>query len=302
MSPQTAPRAAGLLRTYFAEHFAPARALYGRLRLLQQWYVPRAPRRATPLAFAALVILAAGLVGRFVPLGAPSATYSTATAETREVQLEDGTRIDLAPQTTLRVQLLERFRLLSLVTGEVRVRAVHDARRPLDLLAGDCLIRDLGTTFSARRWPGSATTVLVTEGEVLLLPSSARTRRSTPDGLTVHAGELAEWTGPQTPRVRALSEQGQADRLAWLSHKASFSDTPLQDAVREINRFNTVRIVIDDPAIANVAINGVFTPTHPDRFVEALQNLGIERKRSSGEDVAKSGEIHLIAGARAPPP
>ena len=279
---------------------APAMMVYRWLRLTVHARLPRAPRSLSFALLLALILPGALLFGWFVPLVVHITEYETLKTGISGVRLEDGTTVDLAPETTLRVQMLRHFRFITVPEGEALIHVAKDTTRPLEILAGKRVIRAVGTKFSVRQRPGAPTAVLVTEGTVLVLPASARTTRNPSDGVPVQAGELAQWNGREPTRVRAISASEQADRLAWRVQRVSFAGTPLRQAVQEINRFNLMQIVIDDPAIAGVVIDGRFEASPPDSFVEALQALGVVQKRSATENTDPR-EIHLIRATARPP-
>jgi transmembrane sensor len=62
----------------------------------------------------------------------------------------------------------------------------------------------------------------------------------------------------------------EADRqLAWREGMVSFDGESLQTAVAEINRHNRRQIVIDDPALADKPVVGIFRATDLDGFSAA---------------------------------
>jgi transmembrane sensor len=49
--------------------------------------------------------------------------------------------------------------------------------------------------------------------------------------------------------------------LSWREGYLRFHETALADAVAEMNRYNTRKIVIEDPELAAIRISGSFRPT-----------------------------------------
>ena len=56
----------------------------------------------------------------------------------------------------------------------------------------------------------------------------------------------------------------------WQSGTLAFDNVTLAEAVAEMNRYATTRIVIADPALAAERISGVFPAGEQDAFAEAL--------------------------------
>ena len=60
-----------------------------------------------------------------------------------------------------------------------------------------------------------------------------------------------------------------------------FHDTKLSDAIAEFNRYNGVKMVVSDPKIAALTINGTFRTSGFEQFARVTRDvfgLRIERK------------------------
>lgn len=64
-----------------------------------------------------------------------------------------------------------------------------------------------------------------------------------------------------------------------------FDGDSLQEAVDEINRYNRRRLVIEDPAVANMRIAGTFRTTDLDSFLAALSALHVSAQRVDADTV-----------------
>ena len=62
------------------------------------------------------------------------------------------------------------------------------------------------------------------------------------------------------------------EALSWRTGFVVFHDTPLIEAVQELNRYNTRRIVIEDPRIATTRISGNFRAANGDAFARLLED------------------------------
>jgi transmembrane sensor len=61
--------------------------------------------------------------------------------------------------------------------------------------------------------------------------------------------------------------------LAWRDGFVEFSDTPLTDAVAEMNRHGGRKIVIADPRVGALKISGRFKLGEPERFLRTVSML-----------------------------
>jgi transmembrane sensor len=58
---------------------------------------------------------------------------------------------------------------------------------------------------------------------------------------------------------------------AWRQGKVIFRDQELAEAVHRLNRYSRTQVVIDDPALAQMRVSGVFESGDAQAFAEAMQ-------------------------------
>ena len=96
----------------------------------------------------------------------------TRPGETRQIALNDGTRIELSGGSRLRYDRNDT-RTATLEAGQALFRVRHDPAAPFELQSGAVSIRDMGTVFDVRR-QGQRLDVAVAEGAVSLAPLGQR--------------------------------------------------------------------------------------------------------------------------------
>jgi transmembrane sensor len=68
---------------------------------------------------------------------------------------------------------------------------------------------------------------------------------------------------------------------AWLQQKIAFEQRSLGEVADEFNRYVSIPIEIDDPALRSLLISGVFDAKDIESFVAFLQTLdGVRVERS----------------------
>jgi len=189
--------------------------------------------------------------------------FVTGVGKRREVALSDGTRLALDSDTRVDVAFDDRARRLILVKGRAYIEVGHDASRPFAVDAGDQTIVDRGTAFGVRLDPDKIAVMLV-EGEVAVGARGAAPRYALQPGQ-----RLVMQTG-QPARVERFDPK---TALAWRAGFVEFSDTPLSDAVAEMNRYGGRRLVVADPRVGAMKISGRFKLGDPDRFMRTVALL-----------------------------
>jgi transmembrane sensor len=242
-------------------------------------------RRAwLPAALAAsLLLLAFGLSTRMldVSFGARSphpVGIETALGARKVIDLSDGSRIELNTSTAVRAEVGEGRRAVWLDRGEAFFDIAKRNGEPFVVYAGPRTITVLGTRFSVRR-AGQSVVVAVVEGRVRIEDSSV----SAPiRSAVISAGDVAVADGPSTLIATKSDEQVQ-DRLAWRQNMLVFDNITLADAAAEFNRYNSRKLVIEDPATAQIRIGGTFQTRNVDAFVRLLQQAyGLDVEQESG--------------------
>jgi transmembrane sensor len=235
--------------------------------------VPRVRRRGLPrvaLALAAgvaLVFVAAELFLALRP-GAMNDPhqYTSERAGHRDIDLPDGSSIELGGATSVTTRYGRDERTVDLEAGEAFFRVAH-APRPFVVNAGPLRIRDLGTAFNVRR-TGDRVTVAVTEGRVRVSPLAARD-----DAATVELGAGREVSfDPETQAMRIL-DVDPATATAWRGHRLEFVNEPLSSVVDNVNRYSARPIRLADPTLGRMTFTGTVQVDTIDSWVAALPRV-----------------------------
>jgi transmembrane sensor len=224
-------------------------------------------RKVATIAAGALLAIGAGLYLKTFRSGED---YTTPVGGVASIPLRDGSSMTLNTRSRVRVTLTDTERRIQLEEGEAFFNVAKDPARPFIVLAGNQRVVAIGTQFSVRR-AGNDVQVVVTEGKVRAEPKNGgQGGELLAAGAVLHAARDSLLVEKKTVRdVEAT--------LSWRSGYLTFDETSLADAVAEFNRYTAQRIVIEDPRLAAVRINGKFRSTHAEDFVELLRHgFGIQ--------------------------
>lgn len=239
---------------------------------------PRLPLRQ--LALAASLLLVIGIGSFFWLLGGANG-YSTAVGEQQVATLEDGSRIALNTDSRVEVRFDDAERLVELEHGEAMFEVAHNASRPFIVRAGNKQVRAVGTSFVVRR-QGDDVVVTLIQGKVVVTDLRAP-RDVAPAWLAPGERLKAFADGP----VR-IDQQPVEAATAWRRGQAMFGDTPLADAVAELNRYGGPRIEVDDPGLAALPVSGVFATNDTEEFAQAVAAL------HSLKIMKRGGTLHIV--------
>jgi transmembrane sensor len=267
-------------------------------------------RRAWWLALAATLV--SGALGITYLNWQSPMIFETAVGKQDSLELQDGSVVFLNTNSRARVTWSATERHIDLDRGEARFAVAKDPNRPFTVTTTTATVQVVGTVFNVRAEPRS-TQVAVLEGQVEVTVTSAaesgdETAASTTEGTgTAHsptiervrlaAGERAAVThrGIQTnegPPIESVA--------AWTQRRLVFRDQPLGEVIREFNRYRTHPLVLDDPDLAALRINGVFDPGDPDSLLTYLglyETVEVDR-RSDGTQRLFRASAHAHVGKR----
>jgi transmembrane sensor len=273
--------------------FTPRRTAQVRARRsARRWIAPA-------LALAAAIALLLAITPQRRGSSTVEAVALPALCEQRT--LPDGSLVQLNRGAAVTVAFSGTERRLRLDRGEAIFTVASDPDRPFIVAAGLIEVRALGTAFNVRMEP-VAVEVVVTKGTVQLGDSpvagraeasvaspgaSAEAARSATIVTAGHSARVALAAPAAVPQVTPLTADEMEARLAWQPRLLNFDDAPLSAIVGEFNRRNPVRLVVDDPVIANRRMTATFRSDNLEAFVRLLEsNIGVQAVRLSETHIA----------------
>ena len=229
-----------------------------------------AQRRRVVHGLAGLFVTGVGLgaigLQQSTPWQSWFADLSTATGERRQMQLADGSLLELNTDTAVDVRFDAATRVLRLLHGEILVTTGKDrdhlgAQRPLAVETAQGRIRALGTRFSVRSDRAGETEVVVYEDAVDVTPvqgSTAPIRLTSAQQLRFSAAKVLD-ERPAPP---------QAD--AWTRGVYLAVDVRLDDFLAELGRYHRGAIWCD-ASVKHLRVTGTYGLNDVPAAVASLQ-------------------------------
>lgn len=237
--------------------------------------------RPAGIAAMAAVLIAAGAISFYGGLfseqdRSEQLVVATAIGEAKEVELSDGSFVDVNTASNMQVNFSNDERSVHLTNGEAVFSVAHEEDRPFIVHAGQHRVRAIGTVFSVRLEDGEVD-VIVTEGRVEITPASvpqsavAETGIETSPAAVLVKGQSATATVQGVALVEAVDLQRVEQRLAWREGVLDFSGETLDYAVDEFMRYTPYKIAIDGDELSQRRVGGVFRIDDADQFIEVLE-------------------------------
>lgn len=255
------------------EHSNPRRWFHG----LTQW-APQA--LAACMAFA---VLGGGWLGwdhwQHQPVF--SQHYATVRGQQLETRLPDGSTLRLDTASQADVTLYRQRREVRLPEGQIMFTVQSDKARPFDVLAGAMRITVVGTRFSVRYTPSlgnDQVKVAVEEGRVRVARAEADQREN---GLfpTAPMNNAIDLEAGQTIVVDSEGRLGPVGQVAadgiapWRGNRINFDNTPLAEAVAELERYGSTGLRVRDQTVAALRVTGSVDLRRISDFARSLPQV-----------------------------
>lgn len=273
-----------------------------------QQVLPRRGPRVRLFAVAAALAVVAVVTGILLP-HLRGQWIETERGERRQVVLDDGSVVQVDPQTRLNVRFEKAQRRVVLSQGRAVFRVAKNPDRPFRVEAGGTIVRAVGTAFGVDRRAADLVVVTVSEGKVAVSapkiqhlsersPSAGERMelRASPER-SAKAGEVLLTANEQitvamtqaTAPVRAVDSRRE---LAWAEGRLVFRNDSIASVILEFNRYNRVQLTVTDPALAARPITGVFDAANPEAFLAFLQNAApVLIERDAGRSIVISSSV-----------
>lgn len=193
--------------------------------------------------------------------------YATGAHQQAVIDLADGTRVTLAPQTTLRLQHFgSRSRTVVLENGEAYFEVAHAAGHPFVVRSGTTTAQVLGTAFLVRYRVGDPHVhVAVTDGKVRVVsPAHAST------GLTLTAGQIGDVSDST---VRRSTVDDLAPSAEWETGHVVFRHTPVATVLRALSQWYGYQFRYEDQSIGAQSVTTVVSTRSSAQALATIEQL-----------------------------
>ena len=253
-----------LARLWQAADFIPRQRLEA---LARPAPVPQLPRRRL-----VRMALAATLGAVAVGLGWGGWQYQqlnhqgrlqTAFNERRQVELPDGSYLELNGSSHVQVAFSAGQRHVRLMAGEVMFTVAHDSGRPFVVDTAQGRVTVTGTRFDVRQ-DSASTRVAVEQGSVRVQGKGASLAQLTA-GQGSHVDAQGQVAAPYAVNAAALT--------AWRQGKLVFDNATLAEVVAEVSRYRSQPLRVAPGKIAQLRLSSTFRTDDIDALLRALPSI-----------------------------
>jgi len=196
-----------------------------------------------------------------------SGIHHTGVGEVRTLTLEDGTKIMLDTQSSIRVAYSDHKRMVYLRSGRAHFAVAKNAKRPFTVKSANNAVTAVGTEFSVNNIDDRFI-VRLNEG-VVDVQSPSVSNPKTNNTIRLQEGE--QWLALN--KTSGKKETLNINQLNWMKGSLVFEDATLDKVIAEINRYSDIKIQLANQELTKNKIDAVFYMGKTTHFAEALQSL-----------------------------
>lgn len=233
-----------------------------------------------PLLLAASVSFFAIFIWLAMPANVEKHSYATLIGQQMDTRFEDGSVIHLNTNSHIETEFSDEKRIIKLIKGEALFEVAHDPDRPFIVYAGDRLVQAIGTKFVVHL-ASENIQVTVTDGKVKMSKVALNTSLDDikelnsatieKDDIFIAKGEKVIADSNQAPKLSHIEPENIARELSWLDGKLIFDNERLFDVIKQINRYDNIEIVLEDPSLHDIKISGRFDLGDSEALIEAIE-------------------------------
>ncbi|PLR25685.1 hypothetical protein SGCZBJ_10710 [Caulobacter zeae] len=206
-------------------------------------------------ASAAALVVAVLAPGALVRL---QSDYVTGVGEVRQMRLEDGSLVSLAPESALAVDYSAGRRDLKLVKGRAWFDVRHDPSRPFKVASRDVAAEVLGTAFEV---DAEAPGVVVQRGLVGVTSRRFQGMERVPAGYGVAMASDGRF-------LRAAADPNAV--AAWRDGQMVVENGAIGDVVRALRPWTHDIVLVRGRALSERRVTGVYNLRDPEAVTNAL--------------------------------
>lgn len=209
---------------------------------------------------------AVAFIGAAWWLNAPETLkYATRVGEIRSETLADGSRVILDTDTQIQVAFTGAHRQITLIEGRAHFEVAHDTARPFKVIFGKGTVTAVGTAFDVTAFANNKTVTLL-EGKVVV-EGAARSRESADQTMLSPGQRIALASDGRLTPPRMINPEGVG---SWQRGRIDLTDLTLRDALTQVNRYSSTKIVVREPSLEDRRVSGVFRIGDVNAVVSAV--------------------------------
>ncbi|PKP03177.1 MAG: hypothetical protein CVU11_09455 [Bacteroidetes bacterium HGW-Bacteroidetes-6] len=237
------------------------------------------------VAAAVTILLAIGILLRYVVFHPDSDIQIVASNDVMETRLPDGSNISLnqGSSITYPEEFKGNTREVKL-DGEAHFQVTHDASKPFIVSAGDLRVEVLGTSFYINTHaPGGKIQVILIDGSV-----AAYYKNTPEEKIIMKPGEQVDFS-PETKEIAATNQHEQYF-MVWKTRSMKFENERLDRVIYTVSRAYNKKITLTNPTAGNCRLTVAFEGQTLESVLKVLESTLDLKVTQHGDEILVDGK------------
>ena len=189
----------------------------------------------------------------YIPFAYYFADYKTATSEVKNIVLEDGSMLTLAPKSAIKVDYTTGQRRIELIQGDIYVDVAKNPTRPFIVHTKQADYQALGTRFIINQYTDTST--------LSMLHSHVRASTNLaahPQVQNISEGQRIQVDANGLGKIEVFDAK--MLKTSWHMQQIQANELALPDLLNRLNAYHTGYMIFNEKELSQIKITGIINP------------------------------------------
>ncbi|WP_291375208.1 FecR family protein [Acinetobacter sp. UBA6720] len=189
----------------------------------------------------------------YIPFSYYFADYKTATSEVKNIVLDDGSMLSLAPKSAIKVDYTTGQRRIELIQGDIYIDVAKNPARPFIVHTKQADYQALGTRFIVNQYTDtSALNMLHSRVQA----RANLTAQAKP--LIVSEGQRIQVDAHGLGKIEVFDTQ--MFKTSWQMQQIQANELALPDLLNRLNAYHSGYMIFNEKELSQIKVTGIINP------------------------------------------
>ena len=189
----------------------------------------------------------------YIPFSYYFADYKTATSEVKNIVLDDGSMLTLAPKSAIKVDYTTGQRRIELIQGDIYVDVAKNPARPFIVHTKQADYQALGTRFIVNQYTDTSAL------NMLHSRVQARANLTTQaKPLIVSEGQRIQVDAHGLGKIEVFDTQ--MFKTSWQMQQIQANELALPDLLNRLNAYHSGYMIFNEKELSQIKVTGIINP------------------------------------------
>lgn len=189
----------------------------------------------------------------YIPFSYYFADYKTATSEVKNIVLDDGSMLTLAPKSAIKVDYTTGQRRIELIQGDIYVDVAKNPARPFIVHTKQADYQALGTRFIVNQYTDTSALNMLHSRVQARANLTAQTKP-----LIVSEGQRIQVDAHGLGKIEVFDTQ--MFKTSWQMQQIQANELALPDLLNRLNAYHSGYMIFNEKELSQIKVTGIINP------------------------------------------